>query len=237
MIRFEVGIELSRVIIDAKSASWGGAVLTVNTQVDQSYDDAVVGTTISSNSCTTLTSGVAERFITLEVTTASSAPSEAIITVQSAVKSSPGEDGEGVPTGGTSLQILRKASGNDYDTEWSYEKLSPLIYTFTGGPLSSGVTRDINIEEDCVLSSATLTLNSADNFGVSFTRYQPSGGSLGSSAAVGSISLTSTAHTRTTDLSGYSITELSAGDVIRFTTTGSPEIASTATVSLGRYAV
>ena len=31
-----------------------------------------------------------------------------------------GADGQGVPTGGSQFQILRKVSGTDYDTEWDY---------------------------------------------------------------------------------------------------------------------
>lgn len=31
----------------------------------------------------------------------------------------PGADGQGVPTGGTTHQLLRKVSGTDYDTEWA----------------------------------------------------------------------------------------------------------------------
>lgn len=34
------------------------------------------------------------------------------------IKGADGKDGEGVPTGGTQGQILAKASGEDYDTEW-----------------------------------------------------------------------------------------------------------------------
>ena len=33
-----------------------------------------------------------------------------------------GRDGEGVPTGGTAGQVLRKVSGTDYDTEWAAEQ-------------------------------------------------------------------------------------------------------------------
>lgn len=34
----------------------------------------------------------------------------------------PGTDGEGVPAGGTTGQVLKKASGMDYDTEWAAEQ-------------------------------------------------------------------------------------------------------------------
>ena len=30
-----------------------------------------------------------------------------------------GDPGEGVPTGGTAGQVLKKVSGDDYDTEWA----------------------------------------------------------------------------------------------------------------------
>lgn len=35
------------------------------------------------------------------------------------LKGTPGEDGVGVPAGGTTAQVLRKASGSDYDAEWA----------------------------------------------------------------------------------------------------------------------
>ena len=54
----------------------------------------------------------------------------------------PGQDGVGVPAGGTAGQVLAKASGTDYDTEWT----TP--YTGTVMETVSGTTPTITAQSD-----------------------------------------------------------------------------------------
>ena len=50
----------------------------------------------------------------------SSPASTSVQVLEKGVKGDAGADGQGVPTGGSQFQILRKVSGTDYDTEWDY---------------------------------------------------------------------------------------------------------------------
>ncbi len=35
------------------------------------------------------------------------------------IKGDAGQDGQGIPSGGTTGQVIKKASGTDFDTEWA----------------------------------------------------------------------------------------------------------------------
>lgn len=65
-----------------------------------------------------------------------------------------GQDGVGVPAGGTAGQVLAKASGTDYDTEWTT-------------PAPGGVT-DVQVNGTSVVSNgvANVPVASSDIFGV-----------------------------------------------------------------------
>lgn len=55
-----------------------------------------------------------------------------------------GSDGEGVPTGGTTGQVLAKASGTDYDTEW----VNPSGGSITGGYSNMILVKKSNTDGD-----------------------------------------------------------------------------------------
>lgn len=55
--------------------------------------------------------------ITVEITE-SAAPT--VTVTEKGPKGDTGADGQGVPTGGSQFQLLRKVSGDDYDTTWDY---------------------------------------------------------------------------------------------------------------------
>lgn len=73
----------------------------------------------------------------------------------------PGETGPGVPTGGTSGQMLRKASGTDYQVEWVTPAFAPTTHThpaseitglFAPGQLPWATTTDAGIIDPVVFS-------------------------------------------------------------------------------------
>lgn len=55
--------------------------------------------------------------------------------VMDGVDGAPGQDGVGVPSGGTTGQVLKKASGTDYDTEWATDNTADPA---TATPLMDG---------------------------------------------------------------------------------------------------
>ena len=63
-----------------------------------------------------------------------------------------GSDGVGVPEGGTTGQVLSKASGTDYDTEWTTPSAGP-----GGGAVSSvnSQTGDVVLDADDISDAAT----------------------------------------------------------------------------------
>ena len=68
------------------------------------------------------------------------------------VKGSPGAHGVGVPAGGTTGQVLAKASGTDYDTEW-----------VTGGGVS-GVT-DVKVNNASVVTGGVANIPTSSSDG------------------------------------------------------------------------
>ena len=105
---------------------------------------------------------------------------------------SDGADGQGVPTGGTTGQILKKSSGTDFDTEWADESgggSSPDYATFyqaTGGITGiSNTAVTLNLASTQVnsdgavfsLSANTVTVNKSTDFLVIMDNYINSGGS------------------------------------------------------------
>lgn len=62
-----------------------------------------------------------------------------------------GKNGVGVPVGGTDGQVLAKASGDDYDTEWVNPGTGP------GGAVSSvnGQTGDVSLDQDDIADGVT----------------------------------------------------------------------------------
>ena len=55
-----------------------------------------------------------------------------------------GPAGEGVPTGGETGQVLRKASNDDYDTEWATISSASFIYTQSEASTEWVVNHDLN---------------------------------------------------------------------------------------------
>lgn len=56
--------------------------------------------------------------VTVNETTQAVTVSGAVVSVEIATAGAQGPAGQGVPSGGTTGQILTKASGTDYDTAW-----------------------------------------------------------------------------------------------------------------------
>lgn len=70
-----------------------------------------------------------------------------------------GAAGQGVPTGGTAKQLLRKATGDDYDTEWSDELDGVTIKRFAE-TVATATTTAID-RADGGIQPLTLTVDSA----------------------------------------------------------------------------
>jgi len=87
---------------------------------------------------------------TLTIRTASSTE-----VVKIAVPGPQGATGAGVPTGGSTGQVLRKASGSDYDTEWAAAgsgsgsvtsvALASSDFTISGSPITDAGTITANL--------------------------------------------------------------------------------------------
>ena len=70
----------------------------------------------------------------------------------------PGSAGQGVPVGGTTGQVLKKASGTDYDTVWGTDLASAAWGTITG-TLSSQTDLQTALDAKAPLASPALTGN------------------------------------------------------------------------------
>ena len=66
-----------------------------------------------------------------------------------------GADGEGVPAGGTTGQVLKKASGTDYDTEWDDESGGGGSGLPDGGTAGQILTKDSGVDGDASWQTVT----------------------------------------------------------------------------------
>jgi len=131
-----------------------------------------------------------------------------------------GDDGVGVPAGGTTGQILKKASNDDYDTAWNDESGGggggpTAVVTFSGvasvdiedfAGLGSSVVRlliDFTVDTDNVRPSMLYKLNGAYKTAANYRMALMSRASSGSTDA--SVSQTSTAIELFVDASNFSV--------------------------------
>jgi len=79
-----------------------------------------------------------------------------------------GQDGHGVPTGGTTGQVLKKASGTDYDTEWANESGGSGGHTIINDAGTSMTQRaglqfkDMGVTDDSTNDKTVVTLPTPD---------------------------------------------------------------------------
>lgn len=104
----------------------------------------------------------------------------------------PGPAGEGVPTGGTTGQVLAKASGTDYDTEWVAQ---------TGGGGGGGAT---NLAYTASPTGGTVTSDTGTDATIPLADGTNAG--LMTPAQKATLDATSGTNTGDQDLSGYSPT-------------------------------
>ena len=86
-----------------------------------------------------------------------------------------GIPGVGVPTGGSALQILRKKTGTDYDTEWAAAgagsgsvtsvALASSEFTITGSPITDSGTITVGVAANALTLNKLETINTAHFLG------------------------------------------------------------------------
>ena len=91
-------------------------VLTVTSGKAQDVMNLITGHVASSNAAVMKYDAVNSVFFSKNVTGITSITT----TEEPTIIGADGADGQGVPTGGSQFQILRKVNGDDYNTEWDY---------------------------------------------------------------------------------------------------------------------
>ena len=86
-----------------------------------------------------------------------------------------GQDGHGVPSGGTTGQVLKKASGTDYDTEWANESGGSGGHTILNGSGTAMTQRaklqfdGLNVSDDSGNDKTVVTAPAPDYVDIQYT--------------------------------------------------------------------
>jgi len=70
------------------------------------------------------------------------------------LKGAPGEDGVGIPAGGTTAQVLRKASGADYDAQWATMTLDKTAVGLPNVDNTSDINKPVSTATQTAINTA-----------------------------------------------------------------------------------
>ncbi len=114
-------------------------------------------------------------------------------------------------------------------------QIRPVEYEATfdgqGQVIVASIKKYIPVERSGTITAASVVADVSGSITMTFKRYTPSGGALGSATTLGTVALSSAVHNRDTTLSGWT-TSVTVGDVIEISTTATIATVTRVTTTL-----